>query len=77
MLKSGYSRKLIVRRYYANSVLDYVHRGKAIKEWRKVLDGESVNLERALGAFDLFILHDRNGDLNEVRFCVVIGFKMC
>jgi hypothetical protein len=33
-----------------------------------VLNGASVNLERALGAFDLFVLHDQHGDLLEVIF---------
>ncbi len=55
-------------RYYANAVLDHLHRSKAIAEWTKVLNGASVNLERALGAFDLFVLHDQHGDLLEVRF---------
>lgn len=28
--------------------------------------GEHVPLERALGSFDLFVLHDQRGDLYEV-----------
>jgi hypothetical protein len=27
-----------------------------------------MRLERALGAFDMFMLHDNEGDLDEVRF---------
>lgn len=57
---------LIIPRYYASAVLDHVHRSKALAEWRKVLHGEGVSLERALGAFDMFILHDQYGDLEEV-----------
>ncbi|KAE8449928.1 hypothetical protein EG329_007067 [Mollisiaceae sp. DMI_Dod_QoI] len=57
---------VLARRYYASAVLDHVHRSKALAEWRKVLYGESVSLERALGAFDLFILHDQYGDLMEI-----------
>lgn len=53
-------------RYYANSVLDHVHRANALAEWEKVVNGETVPLERALGAFDLFVLHDQHGDLLEV-----------
>jgi len=53
-------------RYYANSVLDLVHRSKALAEWGKLMKGENVPLERALGAFDLFVLHDQTGDLLEV-----------
>ena len=33
-----------------------------------MVKGESVPLERALGSFDLFVLHDQRGDLIEVRF---------
>jgi hypothetical protein len=53
-------------RYYATAVLDYVHRSEALAEWHKVAKGESVSLERALGSFDLFVLHDHYGDLLEV-----------
>jgi hypothetical protein len=54
-------------RYYANAVLDHVHRSKALEEWVKILRGENVPLERALGSFDLFVLHDQYGDLLEVQ----------
>ncbi len=52
-------------RYYANSVLDYLQRSMALAEWARILRGEPVPLERALGAFDLFVLHDQQGDLLE------------
>ena len=39
----------------------------AIKEWVKLKDGQAVPLERALAAFDLFVLHRRKGDFDEVR----------
>jgi F-box protein 21 len=39
----------------------------AITEWMKLKNGEAVPLERALAAFDLFVLHGRKGDFNEVR----------
>lgn len=54
-------------RFYSNAVLDYVHRSQALEEWWKLSKGDSVPLERALGAFDLFVLHDEYGDLQEVR----------
>jgi hypothetical protein len=34
-----------------------------------------VPLERALGAFDMFILHDEHGDLQEVLFLVLYAFN--
>ncbi|RKF62210.1 putative f-box domain-containing protein [Erysiphe neolycopersici] len=57
---------VLARRYYANSVLDYIHRILALDEWQKLLDNKSVAIERALGCFDLFILQDRSGDLSEI-----------
>lgn len=47
-------------------MLDYVHRSEALGEWSRLSDGEHVSLERALGSFDLFVLHDNHGDLLEV-----------
>ncbi|KAL8895021.1 MAG: hypothetical protein Q9207_008328 [Kuettlingeria erythrocarpa] len=38
----------------------------AIQEWVKLKDGQPVPLERALAAFDQFVLHDQEGDLDEV-----------
>jgi F-box protein 21 len=47
-------------------VLDYVHRSEGLGEWSRLAKGENVPLERALGSFDLFVLHDNHGDLLEV-----------
>lgn len=47
-------------------MLDYVHRSTALGEWHRLAKGETVFLERALGSFDLFVLHDQHGDLLEV-----------
>lgn len=38
----------------------------AIPEWAKLRNGEHVSLERALGAFDLFIPESQIGSLDEV-----------
>lgn len=38
----------------------------AIKEWLGLKDGALVSLERALVAFDMFVLHGRKGDFDEV-----------
>lgn len=58
---------LTLPRYYSNAVLDHLHRSKALEEWWKLGRGEGVSLERALGSFDLFVLHDQSGDLLEVN----------
>ena len=38
----------------------------AIREWAKLMDGELVSLERALAAFDMFILENQEWDFNNV-----------
>lgn len=38
----------------------------AVKEWSKLNNGEFVPLERALAAFDMFVLHERDGDFQDV-----------
>ncbi|KAI0150572.1 hypothetical protein GGR57DRAFT_186112 [Xylariaceae sp. FL1272] len=73
---------VLARRYYSCSVLDSIHRSLAIEEWAKYQNhaasyvsgressSEKLNcgmsLERALGAFDMFMLHDNEGDLDEI-----------
>ncbi|KAI0799324.1 hypothetical protein GGR55DRAFT_669789 [Xylaria sp. FL0064] len=73
---------VLARRYYSCTVLDSIHRGLAIEEWAKYqkftgrrFDRNATNverlnggmrLERALGAFDMFMLHDNEGDLDEI-----------
>lgn len=38
----------------------------AVREWAKLNDGDVVPLERALAAFDMFVLHERDGDFHDV-----------
>ena len=38
----------------------------AIMEWAKLQDGDVVPLERALAAFDMFVLHKGDGDFHDV-----------
>ncbi|PHH81268.1 hypothetical protein CDD82_1168 [Ophiocordyceps australis] len=64
----------LARRYYSNALLDAIHRSIAIDEWHHLwLQRDSlqaqvagVRLERALGAFDMFVLHDDFGDLADI-----------
>lgn len=53
-------------RHYACAMLDYIHRSKALAVWSKLAAGEDICLEAALGAYDMFILHDNIGDQQEV-----------
>jgi F-box protein 21 len=45
---------VLARRYYANAVLERIHREIAINVWMEVQDNADVPLERALGAYDVF-----------------------
>ena len=58
--------KVWFARYYSDAVLGSLHRKMAIDEWVKLKDGESIALERALVAYDMFVLHEREGDFDEV-----------
>ena len=57
---------VLARRYYSNSILGSLHRSLAIKEWARLLKGEDVPLERALGSFDMFVHHEDDGDFNSI-----------
>ncbi|SPO01368.1 uncharacterized protein DNG_04044 [Cephalotrichum gorgonifer] len=73
---------VLARRYYANAVLDSIHKEVAIKEWARFasdvvpllrpwparMSTRTLNtiIERNLAAFDMFILHDQTGDVDEV-----------
>ncbi|MCJ1398660.1 hypothetical protein MMC11_001861 [Xylographa trunciseda] len=58
---------VLARRYYSDAALGCLHRIMAIKEWLSLQkDEENISLERALGAYDMFVLHDREGDFDEI-----------
>ncbi|ERT02645.1 hypothetical protein HMPREF1624_00946 [Sporothrix schenckii ATCC 58251] len=60
---------VLARRYYANTALASIHRGLAIEEWCKVLCESNGfhRLDRALGAFDMFVLHDADEDMDRIE----------
>lgn len=53
-------------RYFSKAVLGHLHRTMAVKEWIKVQQGGS-SLERALVAFDMFVIQESEGDFDTVR----------
>lgn len=69
-------------RYFSNAILDSIHRSIAIEEWYRLgLDRDSLNaqaaakrLERALAAFDMFVLHDQPGDIDDV--CITLTWQI-
>ena len=56
------------QRYYSNAIMGCLHRTMAIPEWKRLKDGEDVSLERALGAFDMFVLETGSGDFDDVCY---------
>ncbi|KAJ3468438.1 hypothetical protein MRS44_002503 [Fusarium solani] len=64
----------LARRYYSGALLDSVHRSLAVEEWHKIQMASAdpgahpsgFDLERVLGAFDLFVLHDQPGDIDDI-----------
>ncbi|KAJ6783996.1 hypothetical protein PWT90_06907 [Aphanocladium album] len=60
-------------RHFAGAALGSIHRSIAVQQWFQVTNSNPTDpfykkpsLEKSLAAFDLFVLHDQRGDLNEV-----------
>lgn len=68
MVSTRISYRLLIAlfRFYSASVLGFLHRKIAIQELFKLGQGEDIPLERALGGLDMFVLQDRDGDLDDV-----------
>lgn len=47
-------------------MLGHLHRKMAVEEWMKLKDGSPVPLERALAAFDMFVLDNSEGGVDDV-----------
>ncbi|KAE8131150.1 Hemimethylated DNA-binding protein YccV like-domain-containing protein [Aspergillus pseudotamarii] len=56
----------LARRYYGKVLLTCLHRSIALPVWARLRNGGNVALERALGAFDLFIPESGYGSLAEI-----------
>jgi F-box protein 21 len=57
---------VLARRYYANAVLERIHREVAINVWTSLGEGKDVPLERALGAYDVFARVGEDVDVDVV-----------
>ncbi|RMZ70319.1 f-box domain-containing [Pyrenophora seminiperda CCB06] len=57
---------VLARRYYANAVLERIHREVAIKVWSNMYAGKHVPIERALGAYDVFARVGEDVDVDVV-----------
>ena len=45
---------VLARRYYANAVLERIHREAALNVWIDLRDGGDIPIEKSLGAYDVF-----------------------
>lgn len=57
---------VLARRYWSEAALNCIHRSVAINEWRLLRENGTGSLERALGAYDLFVLGTRRGDFADI-----------
>jgi F-box protein 21 len=58
---------VLARRYYANAILERIHREIAIQVWMDLHDNEDVPLERALGAYDVFARVGEDVDIGAIE----------
>ncbi|KAF2769370.1 F-box domain protein [Teratosphaeria nubilosa] len=58
---------VLARRYYATAILGQIHRETALNKWMRLQREQMVSLEEVLGAYDLFVLGDRRGDLHDIN----------
>ncbi|KAI9697505.1 MAG: hypothetical protein M1820_007771 [Bogoriella megaspora] len=57
---------VLARRYWSLATLNSIQRWKGIGVWMSIASGNRVSLEEALGAFDMFVLDDRFGDIQHI-----------
>ncbi|KAK8068343.1 YccV-like-domain-containing protein [Apiospora saccharicola] len=59
---------VLARRFYARAILDVIHRTIAIDLWARLAKHDlKVTLIEALGAYDLFVLNGKWGDLETIQ----------
>ncbi|KAK8023758.1 F-box only protein [Apiospora rasikravindrae] len=59
---------VLARRFYASAILDLIHRTIAIDIWTRLAkDDMKIELVDALGAYDLFVLNGKWGDLEDIH----------
>ncbi|KAL6703465.1 hypothetical protein ACN47E_009639 [Coniothyrium glycines] len=57
---------VLARRYYADAVLERIHREVAINVWNRLAHDDDVPIERALGAYDMFARVGEDVDMDIV-----------
>lgn len=57
---------VLARRWYADAILGQIHRRTALEKWSRLQKRQMVRLEEVLGAYDLFVLGGKKGDLLDI-----------
>ncbi|KAK3698044.1 hypothetical protein LTR37_017160 [Vermiconidia calcicola] len=57
---------VLARRWYADAILGHLNRQIALEKWTRLQNRQMVRLEEVLGAYDLFVLGGRPGDLADL-----------
>lgn len=57
---------VLARRYHSEAILGLMNRKRALEIWRGLHTDPYFPLEEALGAYDLFVLGSRSGDINDI-----------
>ena len=60
------AKDVLARRYFADAILGQIHRKTALEKWERLEKRQMVRLEEVLGAYDLFVLDGRRGDLTDL-----------
>lgn len=66
---------VLARKFHSNAILDHIQRAEVLKQWQKLTMQQvgrhsDITPERALACFDMFVLHEHKGDLDEVSSMV-------
>ena len=57
---------VLARTWYADALIGKIHRKTALEKWQRLQRRQMVRLEEVLGAYDLFVLSGRTGDLGDI-----------
>ena len=57
---------VLARKYFAGTILAQIYRRTALEKWGRLQKQQMVRLEEVLGAYDLFVLRNGRGDLQDI-----------
>ena len=63
---AGSMEDVLARRFHCEAILGMIHRRTAVQEWNELQGNSPIPLERALGAYDMFVLGAKSGDFKDI-----------